>query len=375
MDDQAREKIIPIILSGGGGFRLWPLSTIDRPKQFHALVDSDSLLVDTLRRVSAKSCFADPIIIGNHQHRFLIAEQLRASGFDHARIVLEPVGRNTAPAAAVAALLALEKGGNPLILLAPADHIILDRAAFLAAVQAAAETAVLGEGQMVLFGLTPDSPATGYGYIRKGEALPGHPGASAVAAFVEKPDRETAVRLLADGLHFWNSGIFLMGARTLVAEMERHAPEVLAAARAAVAAASRGPDFLYLDADAFAEAPSISLDYAVMEKTRRAAMISASFGWTDVGSWKTLWDIAQKNSAGTARFGDIVDLGASNCYLRSEGPTVAVAGIRDLIIVATPEAVLVVHHDADQDVKKLVEQLRTPDRRPAVTGAPAIPGQ
>ncbi len=362
MQTQDKQRIIPVLLSGGSGTRLWPLSRTAYPKQFHTLVGSDTMLVDTMRRMSGTALFADPIIIGSHQHRFLIAEQLREAGYENARIVLEPRARNTAPAAAVAALMALESGENPLILLAPADHVILDRVAFLEAVQTAARAAVSDGGYLVLFGIRPDSPATGYGYIRKGADLADVPGVYAVNAFVEKPDAATAQHLLADGQHSWNSGIFLMPARVLVDEMERLAPTVLAAARRALAEAVRDPDFVRLDEEAFAAAPSISLDYAVMEKTARTAVVPSSFGWTDVGSWKTLWEISSKNPSGTVISGDVIDAGSVNCYLRSEGPAIGVAGIRDLIVVATPDAVLVIQRDADQDVKKIVEWLNAAGR-------------
>lgn len=278
------------------------------------------------------------------------------------------MARNTAPAAAIAGLMAMERDDDPLILLAPADHVILDRVSFLEAVQEAARAARTGDGRLVLFGIKPDSPATGYGYIRTGEMLADVPAAFAVDAFVEKPDTATARHLLADGRHSWNSGIFLMPARVLLAEMERLAPTVLAAARKAVAAAARDPDFIRLDEDAFASAPSISFDYAVMEKTRHAAVVPSSFGWTDVGSWKTLWEISQKDPTGCTILGDIIDVGAVDCYLRSEGPAIGVAGVRDLIVVATPDAVLIAHRDADQDVKKIVERLNAAGRT-ALTGS------
>lgn len=326
------------------------------------------MLIDTMRRMSGTEYFSDPVIIGSHQHRFLIAEQLREAGFENATIILEPMARNTAPAAAIAALVALEKAENPLILLAPADHVILDRAAFLEAVQVAAQAATTGAGRLVLFGIEPSSPATGYGYIRQGDPLAEVPEAFAVDAFIEKPDVATARHLLADGCHSWNSGIFLMPARMLLEEMEKLAPTILAAARSALLEAARDPDFIRLEEAAFASAPSISFDYAVMEKTRHAAVVPASFGWTDVGSWKTLWEISPKDPSGCVVMGDVIDVGAIDCYLRSEGPAIGVAGIRNLIVVATPDAVLVVDREADQDVKKIVERLNAAGRT-ALTGS------
>ena len=364
-------QIIPVLLSGGSGTRLWPLSRASYPKQFHALVGQDTMLVETMRRVSGSSKFATPLIIGSHKHRFLIAEQLREAGYEDSQIILEPVARNTAPAAAVAALVALEQADSPLILLAPADHVILDRVAFLEAVQTASGGASADGGHLVLFGITPDYPATGYGYIRKGGPLGIADGAFAVDAFVEKPDEATARHMLSDGLHSWNSGIFLMPARLLISEMERFAPTALEAARKAVEYAKRDSDFIRLDEEFFSQAPSISLDYAVMEKTTRAAVVPSSFGWTDVGSWKTLWDISPKNPSGSTILGDVIDAGSVDCYLRSEGPAIGVAGIRDLIAVATPDAVLVAHRDADQDVKKIVERLGAAGRTALTQAFPA----
>ncbi|MGH2343365.1 mannose-1-phosphate guanylyltransferase/mannose-6-phosphate isomerase (plasmid) [Segnochrobactraceae bacterium EtOH-i3] len=354
--------IIPVILSGGSGTRLWPLSRSNFPKQFHALKGNDSLLVETLRRLSGKNIFSDPIIIGSYQHRFVLAEQTRATGFEKSTIILEPISRNTAPTAAVAAILALEKNDDPILLLSPADHVILDRAEFLRSVDIAAKAAVIDGGKFVLFGISPDYPATGYGYIRQGRPISNLEGAYIVDGFVEKPDLATAKVLFSDGYHTWNSGIFIMPAKILLAEMERLAPAVLAAARKAVEGAIRDPDFIRLDEVAYTASPSISIDYALMEKTSISTVVPSSFGWTDVGSWKTLWEISNKTPSGCVILGDVIDIGAIDCYIRSEGPTIAVAGVRNLVIVATSDAVLVIDREADQDVKNIVERLNAAGR-------------
>lgn len=355
-------SIIPVILSGGSGTRLWPLSRTNYPKQFHPLVGKDSIIVDTLRRFSGKNIFCDPIIVGSNKHRFIIAEQTISSGFEKNTIILEPVARNTAPSAAVAALIAIEKEENPLLLLSPADHVILDRTAFLQAVEIAAQSAILNDGRFVLFGIDPDYPATGYGYIRRGQQIKNINGAYIVDGFVEKPDIATAKVLFSDKNYSWNSGIFMMPARTLLSEMERLAPAVLSAAIKAVKNANRDRDFIRLDESSYTASPSISIDYAIMEKTGLSIVVPSDFGWTDLGSWKTLWEISSKTPSGSVLIGDIVDAGAVDCYLRSEGPTIAVAGIRDLIVVATPDAVLVIHRDADQEVKTIVERLNAAGR-------------
>jgi mannose-1-phosphate guanylyltransferase/mannose-1-phosphate guanylyltransferase/mannose-6-phosphate isomerase len=343
--------ILPVILSGGEGKRLWPLSRAERPKQFLALTGPETLLQQTARRLTDPALFAPPIVIGAMAHRFLIAEQLRAAGIDADAIVLEPVARNTAPAVAVGALMALARDPAALILVAPADHAIPDAEAFRATVRAAQPAA--DAGRFVLFGIEPTQAATGYGYIERGAAV--GPGAHAVARFVEKPP-EAVARALIEGGALWNSGIFLLPARAVVAELEALAPEVLGCARAALAAASADADFLRLDMAAFAAAPSISIDHALMEKTGNAAVVAAGFAWSDIGAWSAVWAAMARDADGNAAVGPVVLEAASDCLVYAEGPRVAAYGVKDLVIIATPDRVLVAPRSEDQQVRGLAER-------------------
>lgn len=343
--------IVPVILSGGEGRRLWPLSSPARPKQFLVLSGEETLLQQTVRRLSDRATFAPPIIIGGADQRFLIAEQLRAGGLEAGRIVVEPMGRNTGPALAVGALLAVESDPQALILSAHADHSIPDPAAFLETVASGVPAAEAG--RVVLFGVTPTFPATGYGYIEPGAAI--DPAARDVAQFIEKPAAAAAEALLRAGC-LWNSGIFLMRAASLVAEMERHEPAVLAAARAAIAAGEADADFLRLDAAAFGQAPSISIDHAVMERTSNAAVVPASFAWSDIGSWSSVWEAQDRDDEGNAVRGSVVLEGARDCLVFAEGSKVAAYGVSDLIIVATSERVLILPRADDQRVRDLAEK-------------------
>ena len=346
--------IVPVILSGGSGTRLWPLSRKAMPKQLLALVGENTMIQDTVARARG-DYFSAPLIISNQDHRFVVAEQLRAQGIEGARIILEPIGRNTAPAAAIAALQVSSEDPEALILLMPSDHVVLDQPAFLAAVTAARQAA-LG-GALVTFGIKPSSAQTGYGYIKAGTALVGAPGALTVERFVEKPDRATAEGYVASGNYFWNSGMFLFRAATFLEELERLQPRMLESCRSALQSAHRDMDFIRLDETTFASCTSVSIDYAVMEHARSAAVVPVEMGWNDVGSWQSLWDIAERTGEGNALQGDVLIEGVRNSYLRSDGPLLAAVGVEDLIIVATKDAVLVSHRDASQDVKKIVEQL------------------
>lgn len=325
------------------------------------------MLQDTAGRVADPGRFAAPLVVCNQEHRFVIAEQLRQIGLGGARIVLEPVGRNTAAAAAVAALMVAERDPEGLLLLLPADHVILDEPAFLAAVDAAAAAA--GGGHLATFGIVPTAPETGYGYIRRGERLAGPAGsregegAFRVAAFVEKPPREQAERYLAEGGYFWNSGMFLLPVGRYLAELERWEPAVLEACRAALARGRSDLDFFRLDEEAFAAAPSISIDYAVMERTDAAAVVPCSIGWTDVGAWSALWEIGAKDAGGNVCHGDSIAWDSRNCYVRSEdGALVALLGMEDAVVVATEDAVLVAARGRAQDIKPLVEHLKAQGR-------------
>ena len=355
MADHAQRRIVPVILCGGTGSRLWPLSREAFPKQFWPLLSQRTMLQDTVARATGAR-FAEPLVISNQAHRFLVAEQLREAGVKDARIVLEPVARNSAPAIAAAALLAQEADPHDVLWLMAADAAISDTPALHEALARAAAAA--RAGRIVAFGMKPTAPETGYGYIEAGPALDGLEGVNAIARFVEKPDAATAARFLAEGRHLWNSGMFVATAATLLAELERLAPELLAAVRSAVEGATRDLDFIRLDPAAFAAAPDISIDYAVMEKTAHAAVVPADLGWSDVGSWAALWEVSPKDAAGNATKGPVALYDAKNCYVRSEGILAGVVGLEDAVLVVTDDAVLAMHRDRAQDVKKLLEQLK-----------------
>ena len=357
-------QLHPVILSGGVGSRLWPLSRSLFPKQLLALAGDNSLIQDTARRARGPQ-FAAPLVVCNADHRFLIAEQMRMAGFMPEAMVLEPQGRNTAPAAAVAALMLAEKDPDATLLLMPADHVIRDQQAFLTAVDSALEAA--SQGHLVTFGIKPQIPETGYGYVQRGAPLYEKAQAFAVRRFVEKPDRQTAQAYLDAGDYYWNSGMFAFQASTFLAELARLEPDLLAHCRAAVAAGKQDLDFFRLSAPEFEACTSISIDYAVMERTDKAAIVPVEMGWSDIGSWEALWDASNKDEAGNALKGDVLHYGAQNSYLRSEGPLVAAVGVEDLIVVATADAVLVSRKDASQDVKKIVEQLEQGGRELHVT--------
>jgi len=363
-ETRTERKITPVLLSGGAGVRLWPMSRELYPKQLLNLCSPDrSMLQETAARVTDPLRFAPPLVICNQEHRFVIAEQLRQNGITPGAIVLEPVGRNTAAACAVAAL----KAGDPdaLILVLPADHLIQDLAAFADAVDTAAQAAAAGH--LVTFGITPTAPETGYGYIRRGSPLKSPAGAYRVAEFVEKPQRNVAEQYVAGGEHVWNSGMFLFPVGKLLAEMERYAPAVVDAARRALEAGSGDLDFLRLDADAFGQAPGISIDYAVMEHTDAAVVVPCDLGWTDVGAWSALWEIGAKDGDGNVAIGDVVTEDARNCYVRTEGHLAAVVGIDNAVVVVTDDAVLVAGRDRVQNVKAVVERLKKAGRNEPVS--------
>ena len=317
------------------------------------------MIQETLARVQGAG-FAAPIVISGQEHRFLIAEQLRAAGVEGARIILEPAGRNTAPAAAIAALKVLEDDPEGLLLLMPSDHVIANNKAFQAAVEVAANAARLGN--LVTFGIKPQTPEIGYGYIKSAKPLEGVPGAFAVGRFVEKPDRATAETYLAAGDYYWNSGIFLFSAKAFLKEMERLEPGMLGFCRDAIAHAHRDMDFIRLGEVAFLACPSQSIDYAIMEHAAHAAVVPVEMGWNDVGSWQSLWDISPRDTDGNAVQGDVIAQNSRNSYIRSEGPLVAAVGVENLVVVATKDAVLVSHRDSTQDVKKIVERLEAAGR-------------
>ncbi len=352
--------LIPVLLSGGSGTRLWPLSREGYPKQFLALAGEHSMLQATWLRVAHLAGVDAPLVVTNENHRFMVAEQLRQVGCQPSAIVLEPVARNTAPAIAAAALQAVRDGDDPLLLVLPSDHVIADESRFREAVQAARADAE--QGALVTFGIVPDAPETGYGYIK---ATPGE-GVRAVEQFVEKPDAATAEAYLADGGYFWNSGMFLFRASRYLEELKAHQPEMLAACREAFEKAERDRDFLRLDRAAFEACPSDSIDYAVMETTAAARVLPIEAGWNDVGSWAALWSVAARDDAGNATHGDVMALDCRNSYAWSERRLVAMIGLDDIVVVDTDDALLVAHRDRVQDVKRIVEQLREADRGEAV---------
>jgi mannose-1-phosphate guanylyltransferase / mannose-6-phosphate isomerase len=355
--------IIPVILSGGSGTRLWPVSRESFPKQLWPLISDHTMLQETALRARGER-FAPPIVVCNQEHRFLIAEQLRAAAIPSPRILLEPVGRNSAPAIAAAAVLVAEDDPDAVLWLLAADHVIADTEALYGSLATAA--AVARAGRFVTFGMRPTAPEAGYGYIAVGAALDDAPGAFAVAEFMEKPDAATAARLATDGRHLWNSGMFVFTARTLLEELETHAPDVLRAVRRAVAERQSDLDFIRLGVAAFTASPSISLDYAVAERTGRAAVVPADIGWSDVGSWGALWELGDKDAAGNVAVGDVLLENARNCYVRSDGMLAAVVGLDDAVVVVTEDAVLAMHRNHAQDVKKVVDRLKAAGRSEAV---------
>lgn len=349
--------IVPVILSGGSGSRLWPLSRKAFPKQFLALTGTTTLIQETALRACGEG-FAPPLVISNQDHRFIVAEQLREMGIRGAKVVLEPAGRNTAPAAVIASLKAMEDDGESFVLLMPSDHVITNAKAFQDAVAVAVKTA--RTGALVTFGITPSRPETGYGYIKSASAL--GTGAFAIERFVEKPDAATAQAYVASGEYFWNSGMFLFQAKSFLAEVERLQPRILACCRDALEHAHRDLDFIRLGEPAFLACPSDSIDYAVMERTSRAAVVPVDMGWSDIGSWHSLWEIAPHSDGGNSLKGDVMIENVRESYIHSEGPLVAAIGVEGLVVVATKDAVLVSRRDTAQDVKKVVEELERQGR-------------
>jgi mannose-1-phosphate guanylyltransferase/mannose-6-phosphate isomerase len=344
-----------VILSGGSGTRLWPLSRELYPKQLLSLVGERSMLQDTTLRLVGMADVAAPMVVCNDQQRFMVAEQLRQVDIQPRSILLEPVGRNTAPAVAIAAMAAIacQDEGDPLLLVLPADHVIRDVSSFQAAVTKALPAA--REGKLVTFGIVPTRADTGYGYIRMDDG----PGAVVpVAEFVEKPDAERARQFLADGRYLWNSGMFLFSARRYLEELDKFAPRMREACSRAFTAARRDLDFTRLPAEEFAECPADSIDYAVMEKTDAAAVIPLDVGWSDVGSWASLHDALPADERKNVHQGDVVSVDTENCLLFSSSRLVAAVGLRDHVVVETKDAVMVAPRDRVQDVKLLVNRLK-----------------
>ena len=345
--------LLPVIMAGGSGTRLWPLSRKLTPKQFLPLVGDLTMLQATLKRLEGLE-HAQPLLICNEEHRFLAAEQLRQLGMEQARILLEPEGRNTAPAIALAALQASADGDDPLLLVLAADHLINDVAQFHGAIQAAQPLAE--QGKLVTFGIVPTHPESGYGYIQQGEVLGEQ--SFKVARFVEKPDSETAKQYLESGDYLWNSGMFLFRASRYLEELQRFQPAMITACQAALTNAEQDMHFIRVDSESFKACPEESIDYAVMEKTASAAMVSLDAGWSDIGSWSALWDVSDKDPQGNALKGDVLTESTQDSLVHAEHRLVATIGVQDLIIVETKDAVLVAHKDRVQDVKKIVAQIK-----------------
>ena len=351
-------QLQPVLLSGGSGTRLWPLSREAYPKQFLPLAGDDTMVQATWRRVEALADLA-PIVVANEEHRFLVAEQLRQVGAPVPAILLEPVGRNTAPAIAAAALQAMAGGADPLLLVLPSDHVVRDVAGFQRAVREASSAAEAGA--LVTFGVVPDAPETGFGYI---QAEAGD-GLRQVLRFVEKPDAATARSYLDAGGYYWNSGMFLFRASRYLEELARFRPDIVDAVRAAHAAARHDGDFVRLDKGAFSACPSDSIDYAVMEKTADAMVLPVDIGWNDVGSWSALWDVAERDADGNAHHGDVIAVDSRNSYAYAQR-LVALVGLDDIVVVETDDAVLVARKDKVQEVKQVVARLKQEQRSQAV---------
>lgn len=352
--------LIPVILAGGSGTRLWPLSRESQPKQFLTLNGQQSLLVQTCQRALQLPDASAPLVIGNHEHRFLIAEQLRQARIDPMAIALEPAGRNTAPAAALAARIVLQHSGKepPLLLILPADHAIADVQAFMDTVARA--VALARSGKLVTFGIQPSMAHTGYGYIERGAAINEH--AWQIARFVEKPDHATAQRYLETGRFDWNSGMFLIRADVLLEAMATYAGDILDAVNQAFSRAQSDADFIRPDTAAWQACRSESIDYAIMEHTDQGAVLSMDAGWSDIGAWQALWDISTKDDDGNVVNGDVFLHDSHDNYVRAEHRLVATVGVRDLVVVETADAVLIAKRDRSEEVKHIVKQLRAEGR-------------
>ncbi|MDU1062041.1 MAG: mannose-1-phosphate guanylyltransferase/mannose-6-phosphate isomerase [Leclercia adecarboxylata] len=356
-------KIIPVVMAGGSGSRLWPLSRLTYPKQFLTLEGEQTMLQQTISRLS-KLEVESPVVICNEEHRFIVAEQLRQINALN-EIILEPVGRNTAPAVALAAIQCLKDladNEDVLLLILAADHIIKDNAAFINAIKTSTSYAI--DGNLVTFGIEPSTPETGFGYIQAGDDISsgGVSGAFKVNAFVEKPEQAVAESFLSDGGYYWNSGMFMFGARKYLSELHKFCPDIYDSCSKAIQSPDKDLCFIRIDHDIFSHCPDLSIDYAVMEHTANAVVVPMSAGWSDVGSWSSLWDISDKDERGNVLIGDVITHNSSSNYVHAQSGLVTMLGVENLIVVQTKDAILVTKQDAVQDVKKIVEELKTAGR-------------
>ena len=357
--------MIPVIMSGGSGTRLWPLSRKNRPKQFIALVNERSMFQNTLDRLAGIDSLEEPVVVCNDAHRFMVADQLQETWARSPSIILEPVGRNTAPAIALAALAAIKQHGEDCVLLVlSADHHIVDDEGFRVAVSQA--DALAKKGAMVTFGIVPTKPETGYGYI-KGSARPPETAMDAyvVEQFVEKPDLATAESYLESGDYYWNSGMFMFQASRYLAELKKHHPDILEICEQASGSATHDLDFTRISLDIFASCPDDSIDYAVMEKTDSAVVVPLDVGWSDVGAWSALWELGEKDATGNVCHGDVLHEDSENCYFHADNKMIAALGVKDIVVVETADGVMVADRNRVQDVKKIVNRLKAEDRKEA----------
>lgn len=351
-------KVIPVILAGGSGSRLWPLSREHFPKQFLKLFGKTTMLQQTLIRLNGLRELADPIVICNHEHRFMVAEQLQELGYSNAQIILEPSARNTAPALAVSAMYAQDFDQAAILLVLSADHMIKQVDEFQRAIEVAIEAAI--KNHLVTFGIKPTHPETGYGYIKTLESPVAY---KQVAEFVEKPNLETAKTYLEQGCYFWNSGMFVFSARQFLQELTTHSPGVVDAASQAKQFAKQDLDFIRLDSDAFSAAPNISIDYALMEKSTNVVCVPVDVGWSDVGDWRSYWELSNKDDFGNSLVGDALALDTCDTLVFTQDKLVATLGVSDLLVINTPDAVMVAHKSRAQDVKLLIEKIKAQSGR------------
>ena len=353
------EQVVPVILCGGTGTRLWPLSRESYPKQYLSLIQNDekTLLQKTLKRISKIKSISCPIFITNEEHRFIIAEQIRQEGIQEKSIILEPFGRNTAPAIAIAALEALSKGKDPNLLVLASDHYIENEAKFIQAIYSAIKASL--KGRLVTFGVIPTSPETGYGYMKTEQSINlDSLEALDIAQFIEKPDKESAEKFISNEHYLWNSGMFMFKASKILKELKKFAPEIINSSKKAFEKNNIDLEFKRIDKDCFQDCPNISIDVAVMEKTKLASVVPLDAGWTDVGSWSSLWEISKKDNNGNVNIGKIKSLDCKNNYFRSDNRLVVGIGLEDLVVVETNDAVLIANKDNIQKVKEIVEELK-----------------